>query len=99
MEEGRKKEARVVVEPTQKQHLYSKFEIKDLGELRYFLGMEFARSKIRVVICQRKCTLDLLEETRMLGAKPVDSPIEQDHGMSGDSGELLNDIRPHRRFV
>lgn len=35
----------------------------------------------------------------MLGARPVDSPIEQDHGMSGDSGELLNDIRPHQRFV
>lgn len=76
--EGRREARVVVVEPTQKQHLYSKFEIKDLGELRYFLGIEFARSKIRVVICQRKYTLDLLEETGMLGAKPVDSPIEQD---------------------
>ena len=33
----------------------SEFEIKDLGSLRYFLGMEIARSKKGIAVSQRKC--------------------------------------------
>lgn len=52
------------------------FEVKDLGALKYFLGMEFARSKKGISVCQRKYTLDLLEETGMQGCKPSNTPIE-----------------------
>lgn len=38
------------------------FEVKDLGTLKYFLGMEIARSKKDISVSQRKYTLDLLEE-------------------------------------
>lgn len=59
-----------------KQCLAKEFEIKDLGQLRYFLGMEIARSKEGIVVSQRKYTLDLLKETGMSGCKPADTPIE-----------------------
>ena len=52
------------------------FEVKDLGTLKYFLGMEIARSKKGISVSQRKYTLDLLEETGMLGCKPSKTPIE-----------------------
>ena len=42
------------------------FEIKDLGSLKYFLGIEVARSKQGIFISQRKYVLDLLQETGML---------------------------------
>lgn len=74
-----------------KAHLHFEFKIKYVGELRYFLGIEFARLK-GIAICQRKYTLDLLEETRMLGAKPIDTAIKQNHKISDDNGELLHDI-------
>ena len=55
-----------------KQCLAKEFEIKDLGQLRYFLGMEIARSKEDIVVSQRKYTLDLLKETGMSRCKPTD---------------------------
>ena len=42
-------------------------EIKDLGTLKYFLGMEVACSKRVIVVSQQKHILDLLKETGMLG--------------------------------
>ncbi|RVW27824.1 Retrovirus-related Pol polyprotein from transposon RE2 [Vitis vinifera] len=59
-----------------KRVLANEFEVKDIGFLRYFLGMEVARTTQGIVVCQRKYTLDLLEETRMLGCKPIDTPVE-----------------------
>ncbi|KAA0054884.1 Beta-galactosidase [Cucumis melo var. makuwa] len=59
-----------------KQRMGDEFEIKDLENLKYFLGMEVARSKEGISVSQRKYTLDLLTETGMLGCRPADTPIE-----------------------
>ena len=59
-----------------KQRLALEFELKDLGNLRYFLGMEVARSEKDIVLSQRKYVLDLLKETRMLNCKPMSTPME-----------------------
>ncbi|CAL9124115.1 unnamed protein product [Musa acuminata var. zebrina] len=56
-------------------HILAKeFKIKDLGQLRYLLGKEIARLKNGIDVSQKKYTIDLLEETRMLDHKPVDNP-------------------------
>lgn len=54
-----------------KKRLVADFEIKDLGTLKYFLGMEFARSKEGIFVNQCKYVLDLLNETGLLGCKPT----------------------------
>ncbi|WVZ55593.1 hypothetical protein U9M48_006233 [Paspalum notatum var. saurae] len=46
-----------------KKNLSKEFEVKDLGQLRYFLGIEIARSPKGIVLSQRKYVLDLLNET------------------------------------
>ncbi|RVW34837.1 Retrovirus-related Pol polyprotein from transposon RE1 [Vitis vinifera] len=58
-----------------KKYLLEEFEVKDLGNLKYFLGMEVARSRKGIVVSQRKYILDLLKETGMLGCKPIDTPM------------------------
>ena len=50
-----------------KEVMAREFEIKDLGTLKYFLGMEVACSKRVIVVSQQKYILDLLKETGMLG--------------------------------
>jgi hypothetical protein len=43
-----------------KQHLFQNFQTKDLGPLRYFLGIEVAQSKSGIAISQRKYALDII---------------------------------------
>ena len=59
-----------------KKGLASEFEMKDLGKLRYLLGIEVARNKTGIAISQRKYILDLLEETGTLGCKPAETPMD-----------------------
>ncbi|KAL5758013.1 hypothetical protein ACOSP7_020624 [Xanthoceras sorbifolium] len=59
-----------------KSFLAKEFEIKDLGSMKYFLGMEVARSKAGICINQRKYILDLLKETGMTACKPADTPMD-----------------------
>ena len=49
-----------------KNRLAAEFEIKYLGQLRYFLGKKAARSKESLILYQRKYVLDLLTETGLL---------------------------------
>ena len=74
-----------------KKQLTAEFEIKDLGALKYFLGIELACSKHGIFICQRKYVLDLLKVIGMLGSKACDTSMEQNQKHSADSsGELVD---------
>nr|KYP53276.1 hypothetical protein KK1_024903 [Cajanus cajan] len=64
-----------------KDSLATEFEIKDLESLKYFLGMEVARSKKGIVVSQRKYILDLLKETVMMGCRPAETPIDPKKNM------------------
>ena len=72
-----------------KQHLFSHFQTKDLGKLKYFLGIEVAQSNSGVVIYQRKYTLDILTDTGMLDRKPVDTYMDSNVKLVPSQGELL----------
>ena len=51
-----------------KTFLQGQFHTKDLGQLRYFLGIEVARSKEGISLSQRKYVLDILEDSGLMGS-------------------------------
>ncbi|CAN1152028.1 Retrovirus-related Pol polyprotein from transposon TNT 1-94, partial [Linum perenne] len=82
-----------------KKRLATEFEIKDLGYLKYFLGMEIARSKGCLIVSQRKYVLDLLNEIGMLGCKPVDTPMEQNKRWNRETEPALVEKGRYQRLV
>ena len=79
--------------------LDDKFKVKDLGHAKYFLGLELARSHKGISLCQRKYTLDILEDVGFLASKLVKFPMEQHIKLSRDDGSLLTDPTVYRRLV
>ncbi|GKA69167.1 retrovirus-related pol polyprotein from transposon TNT 1-94 [Tanacetum coccineum] len=82
-----------------KTYLSNCFHMKDLGNLKYFLGIEVARAKEGIFLCQRKYALDIISEVGLLGAKPAKIPMEQNHHLGLAQGRLSEDPGQYRRLV
>lgn len=82
--------------------------MKDLGQLRYFLGIEFARSKSGILMNQRRYALELVSECGLAGGKGTTTPLEQnqkltsqeyDHCFNITDDEELEDRRVYQRLI
>ena len=58
-----------------------------------------AQSKHGVVISQRKYAMDILEETGLMNAKPIDTPMDPNAKLMPGQGEPLSDPERYRRLV
>ena len=55
--------------------------MKDLENLKYFIGIEVLKSSKGIFINQRKYILDLLAEVGMMDCKPAETPMVTNHGL------------------
>ncbi|KAL7608142.1 hypothetical protein Lser_V15G12411 [Lactuca serriola] len=75
-----------------KDFLKSKFLIKDLGKLKFFLGIEVIDINKGVCLCQRKYCMELLHEFGMLSCKLFKTPLDCNvviRGEGFDSNDVL----------
>lgn len=73
--------------------------MKQLGNLKYFSGIEVARLKYDSFLSQRKYTLNLLSKTGLLGCNQVDTQIEQNHLLFQCSNSASIDRGRYQRLV
>ncbi|XLR32196.1 hypothetical protein S83_060096 [Arachis hypogaea] len=79
--------------------LEASFKLKILGDLKYFLGLELARSSDGIVLSQRKYTLSILEDTNFTDSKFVSLPMEANLRLSNSDGDSLEDPSIYRRLI
>lgn len=82
-----------------KNFLDKEFSIKDLGEAKFFLGLEIARSSSGMYVNQRKYALDLLNDFGLLGAKATTTPIFKNQKFDACSATKLEDPEKYRRLI
>ncbi|XP_057835178.1 uncharacterized mitochondrial protein AtMg00810-like [Cryptomeria japonica] len=80
-------------------YLSSEFEMKDLGPLKHFLGIEVSRSDKGIFLSQRKYALDLLRETSMSACQPIDTPVEEGLKLCIESNQVPVDKGRYQRLV
>ena len=73
--------------------------MKDLGELRYFLGLEVVRTSQGLFISHKKYVMDLLQEYGLVHTKPVKLPLNSQLKLAANFGVLLPEPNKYRRLV
>ncbi|CAJ2663478.1 unnamed protein product [Trifolium pratense] len=81
------------------QHLAKEFEIKTLGKLKYFLGIEVAHSKKGIFISQQKYITDLLQETGKTACKPACTPIDPNIKLGNAEEDVAVNKERYQRLV
>ena len=92
---GNDKEERIRLE----QSLTNEFAIKNLGRMKYFLGIEVAYSKDGIILSQQKYILDLLTDTGFINCQPTKTPIEVNHKLTLNKDEQETDIGNYQRLI
>ncbi|XP_074288561.1 uncharacterized protein LOC141613715 [Silene latifolia] len=75
------------------------FTIKDLGALRYFLGIEVARSSSWILFNQRKYIFDILRDNHMEDCYSAKFPLPRGLRLSTDEGVILQQPDVYRRII
>lgn len=82
-----------------KKYLGQEFSIKDLGPLKYFLGIKVARSPKGIILNQRNYVLNVLKETGMQGCRRSKFPIEQNFNLRVNDENPVADVVRYRRLI
>ncbi|GKD58117.1 ribonuclease H-like domain-containing protein [Tanacetum coccineum] len=70
-----------------KQFLKAKFMIKDLGKLKYFLGIEVLDTPKGICLNQRKYCLELIDEFGLLAEKPSNLPMQPNISLTSEPSD------------
>lgn len=82
-----------------KRNLDVAFTIKELACAHYFLRVEISHFTKGTSLSQRKYILDLLTETRLIGAKLNALPLPSGTTFSFEGGELLSDPEQYCKLL
>ncbi|KAE8732274.1 hypothetical protein F3Y22_tig00002237pilonHSYRG01326 [Hibiscus syriacus] len=82
-----------------KENLSVRFQMKELGQLKHFLGLEVDRTHEGIFLCQQKYAKDLLKRFGMLECKSTSTPMEPNIKMCAHEGKDLEDATMYQQLV
>ena len=82
-----------------KQQLSKKFEMKDLGEFKHFLGMRITRTNGRISIDQNGYIRQILKRFGMEASKAVYTPLAPGSRLDNDKDASKADIKQCQAMV
>ncbi|CAL9016687.1 unnamed protein product [Prunus brigantina] len=77
----------------------SKFEMTDLGKMRYFLGVEVLQSSKGIHLCQKKYAKDVLDRFGMRECNSVKNPIVPGSKLTREGGGKKVDATQFKQLV
>ena len=75
------------------------FRMKDLGELKYFLGIEIIRAENGIYMLQKQYGRTVLKKCGMLGCKPINIPLDRNCKLRAYWGTKIADVNMYRSMV
>lgn len=82
-----------------KDYISNCFYMKYLGHHKYFLGLEIACNTTEIILSQRKYALVIIAETRLLGSKPCDFPMDSHHQLTTSTSVDFDQPESYRRLI
>ncbi|XP_014496842.1 uncharacterized protein LOC106758430 [Vigna radiata var. radiata] len=82
-----------------KVQMLQEFEMSDLGELSYFLGIEFTRTDRGILVHQSRYALNMLTKFNMCQCNSANTPAEVGVKLERDPEEEAVDPTEYRRMV
>lgn len=75
------------------------FMLKDLGALKYFIGLEIARFHQGITLSQCKYMDSLLDDSGFLACKLASSPMDPNLKLSSTDGDPLEDFSTYHSLI
>ena len=82
-----------------KKKLAAEFEMKDLGLMHYFLGLEVWHSPEGIFLNQRKYAVEILKRFDMLECKSMATPMDTNFKLLTYASSELVDVTLYRQII
>ena len=82
-----------------KRKLVAEFEMKDLGMMHYFLGMEVWQNVNGIFLRQGKYAVDILKTFRMMDCKAITTPMASNLKLLSDASLEAFDAMMYRQMI
>ena len=82
-----------------KEELMGEFEMSDLGSMKYFLGIEFQKTKLGLLMHQRRYAMEILKRCDMEHCNAATTPAEARLQLSKSEDEQDVDPTQYRRLI
>ena len=82
-----------------KRKLAAKFEMKDLGTMHYFLGLEVWQKLGEIVLSQGKYAVDILKRFGMIDCKSMSTSMTTNLKLLGDTTSKTVDATLYKQMI